>query len=98
MAEKLLYARTQQKNDTEANWANATTFIPKKGEIVVYNADENNPSPRVKIGDGVTVVGELPFIYEYERITADDDGAGNVYLFLTGLDVTDNDAGTVIIS
>ena len=60
MSEKELKARIQQKHDVEANWINATGFSPKAGEIIVYDADENNPV-RFKIGDGVTNVNLLPF-------------------------------------
>jgi hypothetical protein len=32
-----------------------------KGELVIYDADEHNPLPRFKIGDGDTNVNNLPF-------------------------------------
>lgn len=56
MATKEIKARTQQKNDTSANWAKATTFVPLKGEIIIYT-DLN----QIKIGDGATSVIDLPF-------------------------------------
>ena len=58
MSEKTLKARLLMKNDTATNWAKATNFIPKTGEIIVYN---ENP-PKIKIGDGKTKVNSLPFI------------------------------------
>lgn len=59
MAEKALKTRIQLKNDTETNWGKATNFIPKQGEIIIYN---DSTSPRIKVGDGVTTVTNLPFI------------------------------------
>lgn len=99
MAEKLFKTRTQQKNDTENKWSVTSGFIPKKGEIIVYNVDNDHTSPRLKVGDGVTEVNALPFVYEYKAITADDDGAGTVYLLLTGLTPTYvSDTGALIIA
>ena len=36
--EKKINSRIQQKHDVAANWAKATNFIPKKGEIIIYDA------------------------------------------------------------
>lgn len=58
----MLNARIIQKHDTQANWDKATNFIPKIGEIIVYDADDSYSYARVKIGDGVTTVGNLPFV------------------------------------
>lgn len=61
-------SRIQLKNDTEENWNKAINFIPKKGELIIYNAESGNendnarPFPRIKIGDGITNVISLPFI------------------------------------
>lgn len=56
MANKTINARTVQKHDTTANWDLAVDFIPLEGEIIVYT-DIN----KIKVGDGETVVGELPW-------------------------------------
>lgn len=61
MAEKTLNTRIVQKHDMQANWDKATNFIPKAGEIIIYDADDNYSYARMKIGDGVTTVGNLPF-------------------------------------
>lgn len=61
MSEKKLNARIVHKHDVEANWLKATSFIPKQGEIVVYDIDVNYTYERFKIGDGKTVVSSLPF-------------------------------------
>lgn len=57
MSEKNLKVRVINKHDTSANWSKATNFIPKKGEIIVY--DDLN---KIKIGDGSTVVSNLKFV------------------------------------
>lgn len=62
MAEKSLQARIQNKCDTTANWAKATNFVPKKGEIVVYSDGGGTGVPKMKVGDGTTVVESLKFI------------------------------------
>lgn len=54
--------RIQLKNDTEENWNKATSFIPLKGELIIYLTDEAHPFSRLKVGDGVTPVTELPFV------------------------------------
>ena len=64
MAEKTLNTRIQMKTDTEANWNKATKFIPKNGEIIVYATDATHNYQRLKIGNGTTLVNNLPFINE----------------------------------
>ena len=60
---KEFYSRIVHKHDIESNWIDkASSFIPMKGEIIIYDKDENYDYERIKIGDGETVVGELPFI------------------------------------
>lgn len=63
MSEKRIYGRLIQKHDIESNWLKATNFIPEKGEIIVYDIDENYTYERFKIGDGATNVNTLPFAY-----------------------------------
>lgn len=62
MGEHSLSARMQQKIDTAANWAKATNFVPKKGEIIVYSDGGGVGVPKIKVGDGTTKVGNLKFI------------------------------------
>lgn len=52
------------KHDSEVNWNKATNFIPKEGELIIYDIDNNYSYPRVKIGDGKTTVINLPFLLE----------------------------------
>lgn len=56
-----LNARIINKHDTESNWDKATNFIPKKGEIIVYEADDN-AVPYLKVGNGTKTVTELPYV------------------------------------
>lgn len=62
MGEHSLSARMQQKIDTVANWAKATNFVPKKGEIIVYSDGGGVGVPKIKVGDGTTIVGSLKFL------------------------------------
>ena len=62
MAEKTFNGRIINKNDTEENWLKATNFIPKKGELIVYNPDSTYTYARLKVGDGSTGVNSLMFI------------------------------------
>lgn len=62
MAEKIVNGRIIQKHDTAANWAKATSFIPKQGEVIIYDKDSTYNYERIKIGDGSTLVSALPFV------------------------------------
>lgn len=57
MSEKKIKARLQQKHDTSANWALATNFKPKAGELIIYD-----DLKKMKVGDGETLVDNLPFL------------------------------------
>ena len=48
------------KVDSELNWKKAINYIPDSFTIIVYTYD--NKSPKVKIGDGIHKVSELPFL------------------------------------
>jgi hypothetical protein len=72
--------RIQVKHDIAANWAKAVNFIPLAGELIIYDGIIEKgiyiEQPKLKIGDGIHTVNELPFInneaivsepkYEYE--------------------------------
>ena len=63
--EKNINSRIQLKYDVETNWniaASNSSFTPKKGEVIIYAPDENYSYPRIKVGDGETLVSELGFI------------------------------------
>lgn len=61
MSEKNIKTRIVHKHDVESNWLLATNFTPKQGEIIVYDIDNNYNYERIKIGDGVQNVNDLPF-------------------------------------
>lgn len=85
--------RVISKHDSEANWSLATNFIPFAGEIIIYDADENNPLPRVKIGDGKTTVSNLSFMHKdlKENLQETQENLAN----LIDCGSTDPDASTV---
>ena len=56
-----LNLRIIHTHDTEENWNKCTTFIPRAGELIVYDVDENHTYERFKIGDGVKTITELSF-------------------------------------
>ena len=99
--EKKITSRIQQKHDVAANWAKATNFIPKKGEIIIYDAEynasgEETQAVRFKIGDGSKTVNNLPFavIDGIQKIS------GEFYFLETedGSIVGINDRGVMIMS
>ena len=56
---------SQQKHDTTANWEARISYIPKAGEIIVYTdylIIDGILIPCMKIGDGETLLSDLPFI------------------------------------
>ena len=71
MSEKRIKTRIVQKHDIEANWLKAENFVPFAGEVIIYDADENHNSPRIKIGNGEQYVNDLAFVNEYEAISDD---------------------------
>ena len=88
MAEKTLNTRIINKHGTEADWDKATNFIPKKGELIVYDVDNNHTQERIKVGDGSTVAKNLPFTVPTNYIvsgsqttTSSADGGSNVFTF-----------------
>lgn len=62
--------RIQLKRDTNENWQSASNFVPLAGEVIVYMPDDNGnpPYPRIKIGDGETAVGALPFMLPFRSV------------------------------
>lgn len=69
MIEKNMKSRHVQKHATESEWLKANIFIPKQAEIIIYDVDENHPYERFKIGDGVTLLKDLPFSNETIDLT-----------------------------
>lgn len=64
MADNILSARIMHLHDIEANWSKYPEFVPKRGEVIVYDKDETHNYQRTKIGDGETSIINLPFSVE----------------------------------
>ena len=71
--EKIIDSRIQHKHDIAVNWDKATNFIPKVGEIIIYDPDENYNYSRIKIGDGIRVVNDLEFLLDTQYILHDSN-------------------------
>lgn len=58
--------RLTLKHDIAANWEKAKNFIPLAGEIIIYDGIVDNGKyievPRLKVGDGIRNINDLPFI------------------------------------
>ena len=68
MMQKEFASRIIHKHDIEANWNKALNFIPKIGEIIVYDIDENYNYSRFKIGDGIRAINDLEFLLDTQYI------------------------------
>lgn len=53
------------KIESAQDWTKAVNFVPKKDQIIIYDGVKENGKyvqpPRIKIGDGVHTVTDLPF-------------------------------------
>ena len=54
------------KTDTAENWAKAINYTPDKFTIIVYEFEHD--VPKIKIGDGIHKLSELPFLYSKEVV------------------------------
>lgn len=90
MSEKTIKTRISNKYDKKVNWDQAT-FSPLKGELIIYSdgVDGQSDIPAVKIGDGVTPLGELPFVTTEVPIAS---GAGEYSIISNA--ITGNGANT----
>ena len=75
--------------NTVENWTTKTSYVPKKGEIIVYSdrtVIDGLSYPGVKIGDGNAFVVDLPFLGEdvADRVTE----LLNSHINNTGIHVT----------
>lgn len=64
MKDPNMRARISQLHRTESEWNLLTNFVPMKGEVIVFDPDEQCPYARLKVGDGTTKLQELPFFIE----------------------------------
>lgn len=84
MATKTFKGRIQNKHDTAANWSAAANFKPLAGELIIYDVDAAHSAPRFKVGDGSTLVNNLPF-------EGDDKASLNTDNTFTGSNVFEKD-------
>ena len=78
MAEVRRNVRIFLKNGLEENWEKITDFIPGKGEMIIYNPDNLHSKPRIKIGNGIDLPKDLPFIMSENDIDLDNIIANRV--------------------
>lgn len=101
MSANTILSRVQLKIDSETNWNAHSSFVPLLGELIVYSPDSTHTYSRIKIGDGLTTVVNLPFIdastvggVDVNSISANSlqhtltFGANNAYVFDGTEDVT----------
>ena len=73
---KIINTITTISHDTKANWNKFPTFVPQKGELIVYSdwktkTDENGNTiyiPGIKFGDGNAYLIDIPFANEADGI------------------------------
>lgn len=57
--------KEQPKIEAAQDWEKAKNFIPKKDQIVIYDGIKQDGEyivpPKLKVGDGITKVNDLPF-------------------------------------
>lgn len=81
MSSKEIQSRIIHKHDIEENWNKATNFIPKQGELIIYDIDSNYSYERFKIGDGITVVNSLSFVFNTITNDVIDNICGDSIVF-----------------
>jgi hypothetical protein len=65
MKDSNMRARISQLHKTEAQWSSMTNFVPLSGEFIVFDPDEHHKYARLKIGDGSTLLRNLPFVIDF---------------------------------
>ena len=74
---KTIGARIIHTHDVEMNCKASKNFVPKLGELIIYDPDIINTNVRFKFGDGKTTVNELPFALDAtfdEFFTKNEEG------------------------
>lgn len=81
--EPLSSEQTGRYTNTTSYWRTQSTFIPKKGDVIIYSDGGSITEggvtvyvPKIKVGDGVTTVGNLPFT------DSDNQGGGTEEVFV----------------
>ncbi len=69
--EKRIRSRSIQKHDLEVNWNKATSFIPYKGEFIIYDIEVDKDGNTLEDAEGKLLLPEgrtVPYIYERFKI------------------------------
>lgn len=64
MKDSNMRARISQLHKTEGQWSLMPNFIPLQGEFIIFDPDKDHKYARLKIGDGITTLRNLPFFIE----------------------------------
>ena len=83
MKDHNMTARIGQLHKTETDWDKLDTFVPFSGEIIVFDPDAYHEYQRIKIGDGKTLLKDLPFFIDsaistFIRISNETIDAGRI--------------------
>ena len=57
-------ARISHLHKTEAEWATLKAWTPSAGELIIYDPDDRYEYARIKVGDGIKTISELPFFID----------------------------------
>jgi hypothetical protein len=57
-------ARVSNLHKTEEEWKKYKNWTPEAGELIVYDPDSKHDYARLKVGDGKTMLSELPFFVD----------------------------------
>ena len=64
MKDPNMKARISLLHKTESEWHALPNFIPFKGELIIFDPDAQYDYARAKIGDGQTLLQDLPFLVD----------------------------------
>lgn len=97
MSEKHVQTRIIHRHDTEATWHSNTykNIVPLKGELIIYDIDDNYSYERFKIGDGETTVISLPFVNAAELADKVSKSTTDVQCIQGGLVVGKNSVANI---
>ncbi len=82
MDRRVLKGQVTHSHAPESTWIRALNFVPAKGELIVYEPDSRHKESRIKMGDGETLLNDLPFLeidFESSKFVLDKND-GCLYL------------------
>ena len=69
--------KEQPKIEAAQDWEKAKNFVPKMDQIIIYDGIKENGKyvvpPKIKVGDGIHTVSELPFESSLEAVYLEDE-------------------------